>query len=209
MLRGAGWKAMLESARELPWIKAVDAILFSHIYFGGWSSLTVRSWMYHLLYVAVAVAAIGLIRAIRRPGVPWLAAVYAAFWAAQLYNVLLLYMSKGLPGSMGWYLYAVIAAEVALFVAGRYVAAIAGLIGFGLLDLYTMHFVAIPYYTGMIRHKPNGALAAFHLSDFEFAALARLAEFKPLAPWILAVLWAASLAATGALVLIVRRRGSV
>src|SRR5262249_26586784 len=129
-LRAAGWGQMLHSARELPWLKAVDSILLSHIYFGGWSSLTVRSWMYHAFYLGIPVAAIGVVRTIRRPAVHWFLAIYAAFWAAQLYNALLLYMTKGLPGSMGWYMYAVIAAEVALCVSGRYAVALAGVLGF-------------------------------------------------------------------------------
>ena len=51
---------MLHAARTLPWTKAVDSILFSHLYFGGWSGLTVRSWMYHVFYVCIALAAAGL-----------------------------------------------------------------------------------------------------------------------------------------------------
>ena len=31
-----------------------------------------------------------------------------------------------------------------------------------MLDLYGMLFVAIPYYTGLLGHKPSGFLEAFH-----------------------------------------------
>jgi hypothetical protein len=70
------------------------------------------------------------------------------------------------------------------------------------LDLYTVHFVSIPYYTGLIRHKPGGALAAFHLSQFPEIPfdmiLERLLMTKPsfLTPEDLFVLWGLFLLAT-------------
>jgi hypothetical protein len=29
-------------------------------------------------------------------------------------------------------------------------------------DLYTVHFALAPYYSGLIRHRPNGTLEAYH-----------------------------------------------
>jgi len=210
MLRGLGAGGMIRKIPSVPWRTAVDAILLSHLYFGGWSSLTVRSWMYHVFYAVAIVAAAGLLLQLGRAPVRWLAAIYAAFWIGQFYNVLLLYLSKGLAGSMGWYMYAVVAAEVVLSVAGfgrfgRWAAA-GGAALFGLFDLYTMHAVAIPYYTGMIRHKANGALAAVHMSDFRAAGFGgvfeRLAINKPalISRPVLIALWAAYLLATAALI---------
>jgi hypothetical protein len=206
MLRDLGFFGMVRQVPTVPWRTAVDAILLSHLYFGGWSSLTVRSWMYHVFYLIAAVAAVGLLRQWKKEPIRWLMAVYGLFWIGQLYNVLLLYLSKGLPGSMGWYMYAVVAAEVVLTVAGfgrsRRWAAAGGALLFGLFDLYTVHAVAIPYYTGMIRHKANGALAALHGSDLRAvgfgAAWERLAVDKgPLGSRPLLIgLWACYLAAT-------------
>ncbi len=212
MLRDWGVPAMLARARSIHWAKAIDSILFSHLYFGGWSSLMVRSWMYHVFYAVVLVAALGVVRALRRPPVAALALVYAAFWMGQLYNVILLYLSKGVATSMGWYLYAVVGAEVVLATAGicallpaavrRWTPAL-GVFLFALLDLYTVHAVAIPYYTGMIRHQANGALAALHRADVQAlgfgGAVERLAAFKgPLISGpVLVALWAAYLLGTG------------
>ena len=177
-LRGTGVLDMLRKARALPWRTAIDSILFSHLFFGGWSSLKVRSWMYHVFYWFIPFAGIGLVREKRRPEVQALAAIYFAFWIGQLYNVLLIFASKGVPTSMGWYLYAVIGAEVVLCVLGlqqllperiQNWAALPGVVLFALLDLYAMHAVSIPYYTGLIRHRPNGALAAVHIADFRAA----------------------------------------
>jgi hypothetical protein len=163
MLRHTSLVDMLRRIPSVPWRTALDSILFSHLYFGGWSSLTVRSWMYHVFYLAIAVAAAGGVWAIRKnAALRPLAAVYGAFWLAQLYNVLLIYTSKGVPTSMGWYLYAVIGAEVVLCCAT--IPPVIGVTLFAALDLYATHFVALPYYAGLIRHKANGALESFHLS---------------------------------------------
>ncbi len=206
MIGHAGPAAMLKQAVSLNWAKAIDAILFSHLYFGGWSSLTVRSWMYHVFYLVIPLAAVGLLWKGRTRETGALGALYGAFWAGQCYNVVLLYMSKGLAGSMGWYLDAVVAAEVVLSVAGlrRILPAKAavwpGAALFALLDLYSVHFVAIPYYTGMIRHKAGGAVEALHAAGFRSVglsgALARLTTFKPITGPVLLALWLGYLAAT-------------
>ena len=197
MLRGVSSWTLLRRAFTIPWGTAIDSILFSHLYFGGWSGLTVRSWMYHLFYLVILVAAVGLWRTARKPAVVWLLAIYGAFWAAQIYNVVLLFVSKGLAGSMGWYLYGVIAAEAVLCTAGlsrvhRLLPA-AGVLLLALLDLYTVHWLAIPYYTGAIQHKANGALAAYHFEAIHFE---RLTVFKDIPAPFLAVLWVLYLGAT-------------
>jgi hypothetical protein len=202
---GAG---MWRRAFEISWPRAIDSALFAHIYTGGWSMLTVRGWMYHLFYVAAAVAAIGLVRVARRPKVWWLLAIYAAYWAGALYDILLLFVTRGVATSMGYYLYAVVAAEVPLAIVGfrRWAAASFAAL-FAALDLYTVHAIEIPYYTGMIRHKAGNALAAVHLSDYRalgFGAVwERLAMFhgRLASPPFLIALWLAYLAATIVLLL--------
>jgi 4-amino-4-deoxy-L-arabinose transferase-like glycosyltransferase len=209
IIRHAGPVAMLRKAVSLNWANAIDAILFSHLYFGGWSSLTVRSWMYHVFYLFILLAAVGLVwKCLTREtgALGALGVLYVAFWAGQCYNVVLLYMSKGLAGSMGWYLDAVVAAEVVLSVAGlrrilpARAAVLSGAVLFALLDLYSVHFVEIPYYTGMIRHKAGGAVAALHLGAFRSVglagALSRLTVFKSIGGPVLLVLWLGYLAAT-------------
>jgi hypothetical protein len=175
--------------------------------------LTVRSWMYHVFYLAAAVATVGLVRVWRKPHVLWLLGIYAAFWAGELYHVLLLFATRGVATSMGYYLCAVVGAEVPLAVAAfRRWAAAAFAVLFAALDLYTVHAVDIPYYTGMIRHKANGAIAAVHAADWSAVgfggAFHRLAEFKsPLVSGpVLIVLWVAYLAATLLLVYLCLRR---
>jgi hypothetical protein len=187
MLRHTSLADLLRLIPSVPWRTAIDSILFSHLYFGGWSSLMVRSWMYHLFYVVILIAAVGGIWGIRRnPALRPLAVVYAVFWLAQLYNVLLIYASKGVPTSMGWYLYAVVGAEAVLCCAS--IPPVVGVGLFAALDLYAMHFVALPYYAGLIRHKPNGSLESFHLRAISLPS------------WHMLGLWLLYLAATVILV---------
>jgi hypothetical protein len=217
MLRGTSHASMIGRAATVPWGTAIDSILFSHLYFGGWSGLTVRGWMYHVFYGVSLLAAAGLFRLLRQSAIRILMAVYAAFWIGLFYDVLLIYLSKGMATSGGWYLFAVVGAEVALCLAGLYSVLPArfhrwvvfgGVALFALLDLYTVHAVAIPYYSGMIRHKANGAIAALHMADLRRVgvadALHRLVVYKQAVlsePWLV-VLWLGYLAGTLAIVMI-------
>ena len=207
--------AKIQQALHIPWLAAIDGILFPHLWLGAWSTLTVRSWMYHLFYLLIGIAAVGLlIRKITWPaGI--LAAYFVTFWAGQLYHAALLARVWGMATSLGTYLNAVTGAEVPLCVAGlsnvlpgaaRRFAGAAGVALFALLDLYTIHWVALPYYTGQIAHRVNhGAITAFHPAAGTFTEmLTRVAAFKSvLLPIpVLASLWLFYLFATLALVAI-------
>jgi hypothetical protein len=207
--RDTGLAAVLAKAAHINWAKVIDAILFSHLYFGGWSSLTVRAWMYHLFYAAIAAAALGLLLRVRNPAIGWAAAFYLLFWAGQLYQATLLALASGMAAAMGWHTHAVASAEIAMASAGlrailparcRAWVVPGGVMAFAALDLYTIHSVAIPYYTGIIAHKANGAVAGLHLASLpKFAGVfGRLAMFKgPTAgPAVIAILWVAYLVAT-------------
>jgi hypothetical protein len=213
----------LRQATRIHWGVVVDSVMFSHLWLGSWSTLTVRSWMYHFLYLLIALAAAGLAwgalgwgSEIRSNAAAFgvLALFFLVFWLGQLYHVITLFMVWGIATTLGSYLYAVVTAEVALCVAGvraiaphgvRSLAAPLGVALFALLDLYTMHFVALPYYTGLTAHRPNGMLATFHPGGIGFTdAVARLHAFKSdiLSGPVLGGLWIAYVAATVALVAI-------
>jgi len=221
MIQGATIADLVRGAARVDWHNAVDSILLSHIWFGGWSSLQVRGWIYHFFMAVAAAGAMGIaliaFRAgsARRVEVAAPLTFYLWFWLGQLYNVLLLFLSKGASTSMGWYLYAVVAAELILLVHGLcYIAPkqfarwLPPLLAsaFAALDLYTVHFVAAPYYIGLTSHRPNGTITNFHTSQLSqigwHQILERLCATKPLwfMPGIFATLWALYLVATLVLV---------
>jgi Dolichyl-phosphate-mannose-protein mannosyltransferase len=236
-LRHSSWPRFFAGVRQVNWPRAFDSILMSHIWFGGWSSLVLRSWMYHAVESFAAVGSAGILRTlvtqkpVRRSSLFPLLAVYVFFWIGELYNVLLLFMSKGVSTSMGWYLYAVGGAEVTLLLSG--LAAIVParvrqrvlpllVLCFVALDFYSVHFVSIPYYAGLTAHRyytgltaagSAGSVSAFHISQLASmgisGVLERLAENKPgwLGPGALAGAWAAYCAASLLLLGLAARRG--
>ena len=217
---------------EVDWANALDSIFLSHIWFGNWSFLQVRSWMYHLFEYIVLAAILGLVlwtaglRRKRLEDEGWLSqprsilvlgALYAFFWLGLAYHVLLIFLSRGVSTSTGWYLYCLVVAEIILATVGLFALCPvrlrpcvlpAGSVLFALLDLYGLHFLLIPYYTGLISHQSNGALASFHISQLAETGLGtvilRLQANKPewLGTGILLVLWILFLVATLGLVVI-------
>jgi hypothetical protein len=127
------------------------------------------------------------------------------FWVGIFWDVVLIFLTKDVAASMGWYLFAVVGAEVVLAVAGLSVflgrwTAPAGVALFAALDLWGMHRLAIPYYAGLIRHTANGGLESLRWNVLDASAVfGRLTAFK-LSPGLLLALWLGYLAATIGLV---------
>ncbi|RPJ58843.1 MAG: hypothetical protein EHM23_16190 [Acidobacteria bacterium] len=167
-----------KAALSVDWLNAFKTILSSHVWFGNWSFLKLRGWIYQLVMIAVLLgivgAAIRLARGFLRPErdrYSFLTAVlfYAFFWLGLGYHVLLTFVATGVSATAGWYLYTTIACELLVLVAGwttltgvgvTRVAAIAAL-GAALIDLYGVFLVLIPYYTGFISHDADGSLSSF------------------------------------------------
>jgi len=205
--------SVLGAIPRVDWLRYFDIAWMSHIWHGNWSFLQLRSWMYRV-FAALAIAAIvGLLLKLRREeagakNVAVLAAVYGFFWLGLCYHELCFHM-LGLSSGAGWYLYAVVVAEILLGVAGLealcaprwrgWVSPVcAGL--FALLDLYATHFVLLPYYTGQTAHKAGGALAAFRIGQFaELPVMLDRLSAPAAVAWLL---WLGYLAATAALPLL-------
>jgi hypothetical protein len=196
--------------RRLPnveWLTALDSTFFSHIWFGGWSFLQVRSWIYHVFaavaVMAIAAAAVAWFRGPRRH-LTVLGSLYVLFCAGVAYHVLITFLANGVSSSAGWYLCAVIVPEMVLAGAGLRRGMIAIVAAFALLDLYGMLFVALPYYTGFIGHGPRGFLEAFHPGQVDLAAMLRRIGF--LDPRVVALLLCGYIAATVLSVVIIAGR---
>lgn len=224
-MQESAWKAdatladQWQQVSKIQWGVVIDQVMFSHLWLGSWSTLTVRSWMYHALYVLIGLGAIGLLR--RRvwgPGMVVLAGFFASFWAGQLYHTVVMYMAWGIATTLGAYLCAITTAEVGLCaaglrtLAGRWALPL-GVLVFAGLDVYSLNFVALPYYAGFTAHRANGFLETFHVGGVSWGEfVGRLAAFKSVGPATIGALWVACTAATLGLVgigvsTIVGRRG--
>ena len=213
---------LAERLRHIPdvnWRAALDSTFFSHIWFGGWSFLQVRAWIYRVFAIAAALAALGVVaawfrEARARQDLTVLASIYLLFCGGVAYHVLLTFLANGISSSAGWYLCAVLTPEVILATAGlrailpgalRIHVPGAAAMAFAMLDLYAMLFVALPYYSGLIAHKPGGSMESFHFASLSHTGLAevarRLASNKPgfIGPAAIAVTACAYVAATAGL----------
>ena len=197
----------LHVALHMNWLRAIDTALLSHIWFGGWSFLQLRSWMYHLFYLVFLAALAGLavlaVRGRARALAP-LAALELCLCAGLAYHAVLGQIGYGAPMTNGWYLYCLLFAELILLCAGLSALAprrrrvwvpptLAAL--FALLDVYALSFIQVPYYTGILEHAANGRLPSLSLARLP-ALAARLGSF-----------WAVYLAATALAVGIAFRVG--
>jgi 4-amino-4-deoxy-L-arabinose transferase-like glycosyltransferase len=183
--------AVLRRASEVDWHNVVHDVFTSHIWFGNWSFLHVRGWMYTVLWYGAMLVAIGLVvyawrvwqgsamrdhSSISRPVHTALLMLFYFFFCLGLaYHAVLTFILFHASTSIGWYLYCTVAIEILLVAIGLlalfqetgrqwFLPTITAL--FALLELYATHFLLVPYYAGLIAHTSDGALATFHVSLF-------------------------------------------
>ena len=216
----------LAAIPHVNWRSGLLSILISHVWFGAWSFLRVPIAIYPLAFAVIALAAFGVLRGLlRRRGAPEerrtiivLAVFYLCFWAGLLYEVVIDYMVFGVSASAGWYLYATVAAEAVLLVWGLQAflsarVAISGLaVGLAALDLYGMHALLMPYYTGFTVHVGKDVHPALGATVAHLPMIfGRLAQLRP--DWlnVRALLtcwfgyWIATVGTTMAVVLLFRK----
>lgn len=178
------------------WKSGVLSILISHVWFGAWSFLREPDAIYVLAFVVIGMAVAGVFVRLARKGtrasetgtILALAAFYLCFWAGLLYDVLVIYLTKGVSASAGWYLYAAVAAEVILLVWGLQAffstrVVFPGLaLGIAALDLYGMHGLLMPYYTGLTWHVGKFVGSALWVTTTQLSMVFdRLDQLRP--PW--------------------------
>jgi hypothetical protein len=233
LIRGVPVVRVLRRAIEVDWRNVLLSVQISHIWFGDWSFLQVRGWMYRVFWdiallacVGLAVCAFRLLRRVESYAQPRAAdylvliGLYCLFCAGLAYHALLMFVLWNASSTEGWYLYCPVAVEAILATAGlaallpsRYARWILPTLTFcfALLELYATHFLLIPYYTGLIAHTPNGGLTTFHVSMLKEIRLSvviqRLLVNKPgfLITPVLLLIWIFFLVSTLSLIVISQR----
>jgi hypothetical protein len=219
-LRDISLLQKLSAVPHVNWKSGVLSVLISHIWFGGWSFLRVPLALYvaALLVIALAIAGV-VIKLYRLRGavdetrdVRVLAAFYICFWAGLAYHVLITFLHEGVSASTGWYLYATVAAEAVLLVWGLEAFFPVGVvlplltIAVAGLDLYGMHALLMPYYTGLTAHH-NGSVSPALLQTIRHLPeiFSRLSETRPawLGDPVLVSWWIGYWVATVGVVLVV------
>ena len=166
---------------RINWLSALDVEAKSFIWFGGWSFLTLKSWMYRVPEALAIFALAGLI--LRRPArlaTPWAVTLWAVL--AFAWGILAYYAAQGVPNLPGWYLWPFAPALGILLTAGLARGARLLIIALALLDLYGAAAVMAPYYAGLLPHNHAGiALLPQALTRLEIGWLVFLA-------WVVATL---------------------
>jgi 4-amino-4-deoxy-L-arabinose transferase-like glycosyltransferase len=196
----AGHLSLLQKVGQLPhvnWKSGVLSVLISHVWFGAWSFLRVSDVIYVVVFVLIAIAMAGVFVRLARKGMHTsesgtilaLAAFYVCFWAGLMYDVLVIYLTKGSSSSAGWYLYAAVAAEIVLLVWGLQAFFAPRVVFLGLatavaaLDLYGTHSLLMPYYTGLTWHVGKSVPPALWATATHISTVFdRLNQLRP--PWL-------------------------
>ena len=176
------------------WVNEAYTIAKSFTWFGAWSFITLRTWMYLILEIcAIGGMLAGVANkkaSVRVPLVFTICFAIAITGGAAAY-----YAVHAVAGIPGWYLWPAGGAMAILIVAGlgRFSIAFAGMLA--LTDLFGAAARMMPYYAGLAARN-HGSVTQFPL------ALARLHV-----PVWLAIAWAAATIAIPALMLQARARG--
>ena len=158
--------AKLAAVPQVDWKSGFLSIAISHVWFGAWSFLRVPNAVCVVAFAVFAIAVIGVALRLFRQQTPVLerrqilvlATFYLCFWAGLAYEVVVIYLHQGISASAGWYLYAAVAAEAVLLVWGLQAFLSARIVFSSLavaiaaLDLYGVHALLMPYYTGLTSH---------------------------------------------------------
>lgn len=115
--QGRGLWGKLQAVGQVRWMAVLDSAAFTHIWVGGWSFITARSWMYRVFECIGVVALVGVLW---RARAAWVVVMlfYGAMGAALAYHALVVYLVRGVSTALGWYLYAAVVAEALLVAQG-------------------------------------------------------------------------------------------
>jgi len=165
--KSLSWLDRLRLAATVDWRNAIDSTFSSHLWFGNWSFLQLRSWMYRVWAVVYLAAGAGFVRLLNG-WLPWqMVAFYGCFLAGLAYHVVIIFSVHHLSTTTGWYINCLSVAEAALLAYGllgwglspRFVF-VALIVGFGALEFFGTHFYLAPYYTGFTDHRATSFVAA-------------------------------------------------
>jgi hypothetical protein len=191
---------VVQALSGINWLNLFHVLRASHIWTGNWSFLSVRVWMYQVVFGTYLIGIVGLLRGRLRN--PWaitaLGICYLVSLAGLVYYAIIEFRYAGASVTEGWYLAPMIPAEIVLFVAGvqslfgRYQrwALLFAQTSLTLMLVYTAAFIEVPYYAGITAHAPGGQVTTYHphASDIPLmtARLLRFHRSVPLAlPWTL------------------------
>jgi hypothetical protein len=128
------------------WPDAARVTAKSFFWFGAWSFLTLKSWIYTLINGVSAVAAVPAFR--KDLLIPWL--FIAAVFAEMAYGVLNYQATHGIGSLPGWYAWVAGSMLAMVLAAGLGRAAPALIAALAVIDIYGATLLARHYHEGMV-----------------------------------------------------------
>lgn len=164
--------AMLRAIVHINWLSAAHVAAKSFLWFGAWSFLTLKAWIYALLegagFIGLLLAAKSRNTALKAP-----ATLLAFFVAGMAYGILATFVTENVPNLPGWYLWSLGGAIAVLVVAGLRRFSLALVAALAAVDLYGVTGLLTPYYAGLVERN--------HADVAQFpTALTRLG----ISPWL-------------------------
>jgi hypothetical protein len=145
-----GMRAAVATALRINWFTSAHLVAKMFLWIGGWSFLTLKSWIFRLLELFGVLAVAGWARCSRQTIIAPLAFVLC-FGAAFAWGVVSLAALGSGDYAPGWYWWAMASPLALLFVAGAGTRITAALIaGLALVDFYGASAVMMPYYAGFV-----------------------------------------------------------
>ena len=179
MLRADAAQVLKAAAFRINWFSAAHVIAKSFLWFGGWSFLTMKSWIY-VTFELAALLAVAL--AFRRRNLRIPAVLTGTYLLAMAWGVAVYAVAQNVPNLPGWYLWPMGSMISVILVAGLRRYAVGLVAALAALDLYGAAALQTPFYAGLVERNKAAA------GQF-FTALSRLGIPLPLAlAWVAATL---------------------
>ena len=163
-----GWIQHADTAQaiaaivHIQWLRVMQVIGNTFIWFSAWSFLTLKAWMYALVEI-IAVGA-GMVAGVsswrRRDAALNTAFAFAGCFAlATLYGVRVGYSIQKIAAVPGWYAWSIVTALAVILASGLGRATIAMVAVLALIDIYGVVARLTPFYAGLVEQEPRGGIA--------------------------------------------------
>jgi hypothetical protein len=179
-LSPAGWQdqtsiaEMIHAAQAVNWLDAARVTAQSFFWFGAWSFLTLKSWIYLIFDGVGLLAGVLALRKAREIKVPLI--FIGCVFAEMAFGVLSYQASHGIGSIPGWYAWVAGGMMAMVVAAGLGRGTVVPIAALAALDFYGAAALMAPYYAGIVER--NHAQLIW-----------------PRAPWPITLLWVLATAA--------------
>jgi 4-amino-4-deoxy-L-arabinose transferase-like glycosyltransferase len=153
--------AMLPAIFHINWLSAAHVIAKSFTWFGGWSFLVMKSWIYGALEITGLVA-LALALKSRNTALMTPLVMTGTYLAAMAYGVAVYFVAQNVPSLPGWYLWPMGSMIAVILVAGLGRFSLGVVAALAAVDFYGAGALQVPYYAGLVERNHAAGGQFFH-----------------------------------------------